>query len=92
VVKRCSKNDFTRHPTPHTTLPIHRRNTTTISEIGPTITVGSAKAQGSKAKPVYGSGLSKATRARGEATQRMANILAHSVPQPGDPTSSSFIS
>jgi hypothetical protein len=48
--------------------------------MGPTITVRSAKAQGSKVKPVYGSEPPRATRVRDEVTQRMANILAHLVP------------
>jgi hypothetical protein len=43
----------------------------TISEMGPTIIVGSAKAQGSKVKPIDGLELPRATRARDEATQRM---------------------
>jgi hypothetical protein len=92
AVKRHSKNDFMRHPTPHTTRPIHRGNTTIVSEMGPMIDVGSTKAQGSKAKPVYGSEPPRATRARDEATQRIANILAHSVPHRGDLAFSSFIS
>jgi hypothetical protein len=48
--------------------------------MGPTITVRSAKAQGSKVKPVYGSEPPRAVRVRDEVTQRMANILAHLVP------------
>jgi hypothetical protein len=72
--------------------PICIRNTSTISKMGPMIAMGSAKAQGSKVKPIYGSELPKATRARDEATQRMANILAHPVSHRGDPTSSSFVS
>jgi hypothetical protein len=68
AVKRCGKNDFTRHPTPRTMRPIHHENMATISEIGPMIVVGSTKAQGSKAKPVYRSEPPRATRAREEAT------------------------
>jgi hypothetical protein len=45
-VTRHSKNDFMCHPTPRITHPIHRRNVATVSEMGPTIAVGSAKAQG----------------------------------------------
>jgi hypothetical protein len=86
--KRHSKNDC-KH---HMTRPIHRRNTVTLSKMGPTIVVGSAKAQGSKAKSVYGLEPSRTTRARDEVTQRMANILAHPVPHQGDPASSCFIS
>jgi hypothetical protein len=78
--RRRGKNDLTRHLTPHTIHPICRGNTATISEMGPTITVRSAKAQGSKVKPVYGSEPPRATRVRDEVTQRMANILAHLVP------------
>jgi hypothetical protein len=40
--------------------------------MGPTIAVGSAKAQGSKAKPVNRSEPPRATRARDEATQMVA--------------------
>jgi hypothetical protein len=53
--------------------------------MGPTIVVGSAKAQGSKAKP-------KASGVRDNVTQRMDNILAHLVPYRGDPASSRFVS
>jgi hypothetical protein len=42
-----------------------------VSETGPTIVMGSAKAQGSKAKPVNESEPPRATRARDEATQRV---------------------
>jgi hypothetical protein len=83
---------FTHHLTPRMTFPIRRGNTAIVSETGPMIDVGSTKAQGSKAKPVNGSEPPKTTRARDEATQRMANILAHSVPHRGDLTSSSFVS
>jgi hypothetical protein len=43
-----------RHLTPHTMHPMRPGNTTTVSKMGPMIAVGSAKAQGSKAKPVNG--------------------------------------
>jgi hypothetical protein len=61
------------------TCPMRHRNMTTISEMGPRIAVGSTKAQGLKVKPVYGSEPPRATRARDEETQRMANILVHPV-------------
>jgi hypothetical protein len=64
----------------------------TVSETGPIIAMGSAKAQVLKVKPVYELELARATRARDEATQRMPNILAHPVPHQGDPASSSFVS
>jgi hypothetical protein len=83
---------FTHHLTPRMTFPIRRGNTAIVSETGPMIDVGSTKAEGSKAKPVNGSEPPKTTRARDEATQRMANILAHSVPHRGDLASSSFVS
>jgi hypothetical protein len=54
--------------------------------MGPTIAMGSTKAQGSKVKPVYGSEPPRATSVRDEATQRMANI------HQGDPAPSIFIS
>jgi hypothetical protein len=91
-VKRHNKNDFTHHPTPHMTCPIRRRNMTTVSEMGLMITVGSAKAQGSIPKPIYGSELPRATGARDEVTQRMANILALLTSHQGDLASSRFIS
>jgi hypothetical protein len=62
-VKRPSKNDFTCHPTPRTTRPIRHGNMATVSKMGPTIIVGSAKAQASKVKIVYGSEPPRATRA-----------------------------
>jgi hypothetical protein len=80
VVKRHSKNDFMHHLTPRTMHPIRHGNITIVSEMGPTIAMGSTKAQGSKAKPVYGSEPPRATSVRDEATQRMANILVHLVP------------
>jgi hypothetical protein len=83
AIKRCSKNDFTRHLTPRMMHPIRHRNTTTVSVMDPMIAVGSAKALGLKAKPIYGSELSRATRARDEATQRVANILVHPTPNRG---------
>jgi hypothetical protein len=43
-LRKRSKNDFTCHPTPRTTRPIHRGDTAIISEMGPTIVMGSAKA------------------------------------------------
>jgi hypothetical protein len=92
VVKRYSKNDFTHHPTPHRTHPIRHRNLTTVSEMGPMIVVGSTKAQGLNAKSVYGLEPPRATRVRDQATQKMANILAHPSPHRGDPASSNFIS
>jgi hypothetical protein len=67
-------------------------NTKTVSQIGPMIVVGFAKAQSLKVKPVYGSEPPRATRARDEATQRMDNILTHPMPHQGDPASSSFLS
>jgi hypothetical protein len=83
AAKRQSKNDFMHHQTSRTMHPICHGNMATVSKTGPTITVGSAKAQGSKVKPVYGSELPRATRVRDEATQRMTNILAHPVPHLG---------
>jgi hypothetical protein len=82
AVKRSSENDFICHPTPHTTHPIRHGNTTTVSETGPIIAVGSVKAQGSKVKPVDGSEPPRATRAMDEVTQRMANIFG----APGAPS------
>jgi hypothetical protein len=64
----------------------------TVPEMGPTIAMGSAKAHGSKAKPIGGSELPTATRARDKATQRVANILADPGPHRGDPVPSSFVS
>jgi hypothetical protein len=45
--------------------------------------VGSAKARGLKAKPINESEPPRATRARDEAAQRMANILVHRCPIEG---------
>jgi hypothetical protein len=89
--KKRSEKNFTHHLTHLMTCPIHHGNTSTISEMGPTIVVGFTKAQSSKTRPVYGSKLPRATRARDEVTQMMANILAHLVPHQGDPTPSSFV-
>jgi hypothetical protein len=40
--------------------------------MGPMIAVGSVKVQGSKVKPINGSELPRATRARDKVTQRVA--------------------
>jgi hypothetical protein len=72
--------------------PYISRDMATISKMGPTFAMGSTKAQGSKTKFINGSEPPRATRARDEVTQRMANILAHPVPHRGDPASSSFVS
>jgi hypothetical protein len=71
--------------------PIRRGNMTTVLEMGLTIAMGYAKAEGSKVKPVYGSEPPGAIRARDEETQRMANILVHPAPHRGDPAFSSFV-
>jgi hypothetical protein len=92
VVKRHSKNDFMYQQTPCMTCPMRHGNTIIISKMGPMIVMGSVKAQGLKAKPIDGSELPRATRARDKATQRVANILAHPVPHLGDPSSSSIVS
>jgi hypothetical protein len=92
AVKRHSKNGFMHHLTPHTMHPIRHGNTTTISETGLMIAVGSVKAKGSKGKPVDRSEPPRATRARDEMTQRTANILVHPTTHQGDPISSSFVS
>jgi hypothetical protein len=73
TVKRCSKNNLytstdSSHNAPYTSWEYSQA----ISEMGPTIAVGSAKAQGSKAKPVNGLEPPRATRARDKATQRVA--------------------
>jgi hypothetical protein len=80
AVKRHSKNDFMRHLTPRMIRSIHHGNLAIIPEMGPMIVVGSGKAQSLKAKPIYGSEPPRATRARDEATQKMANILVHPMP------------
>jgi hypothetical protein len=74
------------------THPRCRRNTATVSEMGPMIAMGSAKAQDSKVKLINGLEPPRETRARDEVTQRMANILMHPVPHRGDPMSLSFVS
>jgi hypothetical protein len=71
--KQCCKNDLSTstdssHDVPYTSWEYDQA----VSETGPMIVVGSAKAQGSKVKPINGSELPRATRARGEVTQRVA--------------------
>jgi hypothetical protein len=44
AVKMCGKNDLTCHLTPRTTHPIHHGIQQQVSEMGPMIVVGSAKA------------------------------------------------
>jgi hypothetical protein len=73
-------------------LPIRHGNMATISEMGPTITVGSAKAHGLKVKLVYRTEPLRTTRERDKVTQRMANILVHPALHCGNLASSGFVS
>jgi hypothetical protein len=59
--------------------------------MGPMIAMGSAKAQGSKAKPIGGSESPRATTVRDEATKRVANILTHLRPCREDLVPTSFV-
>jgi hypothetical protein len=73
VVKRRCKNNLymstnSSHDMPYTSWVYGQA----ISETGPTIAMGSAKAQGSNVKPVNGSEPPRATRASDEVTQRVA--------------------
>jgi hypothetical protein len=69
VAKQRYKNDlYTSIDSLHDTPYMSQVYGQAISEMGPMIAVGSAKVQGSKAKPVNRSELPKATRARDEMT------------------------
>jgi hypothetical protein len=73
MVKWRCKNDIymstnSSHDAPYTS----REYGQAISKTDPMIVMGSVKAQGSKVKPVNGLEPPRATRARDEATQRVA--------------------
>jgi hypothetical protein len=59
-LRKCSKNDFMCHPTPCTMRPIWHRNTTTVSEMVPSVVVG---------LPSQSSGFKGKTSLRVRATQ-----------------------
>jgi hypothetical protein len=74
AVKRCCKNDlYTSTDSSHDAPYTSREYGQAVFETGPTIDMGSVKAQGSKAKPVNGSKPPRATRARAKATQGVAS-------------------
>jgi hypothetical protein len=89
--KKCSKKRFYVTSDSSCGTPYTSWDTTTVSKTSPMIAMGCNKAQGLKENPSVGSEPPKATRVRDEATQGRAHILAHPVPQRGDPASSSFI-
>jgi hypothetical protein len=73
AVKRCCRNDlYTSTDSSHDAPYTSREYGQAVFETGPTIDMGSVKAQGSKAKPVNGSEPPRATRARDQTTQRVA--------------------
>jgi hypothetical protein len=64
----------------------------TISTTGPIIVVGSAKAQGLKAKTASRVKAAQSNQSEGQSNTRGGQQLVHPEPYRGDPTSSSFIS
>jgi hypothetical protein len=93
AVKRHSKNDFyvssdSSYDAPYSSWVYDQPYPKRV----PRFVVESAKAQGSKAKPIGGLEPPRATRARDKATQRVTNILVHPGPHRGDTAPSSFVS
>jgi hypothetical protein len=71
--------------------PSSSRDTATIYKIGPTIVVGSAKTQGSKAKPVSRVRATQSNQREEPSDTKCGQQLVHSVPHRGDLASSSFV-
>jgi hypothetical protein len=65
---------------------------TTVSKMGPTIAVESAKAQGSKAKPTSRVRVTQSNQSEARSDTKGGQQLVHPEPHQGDPTSSSFVS
>jgi hypothetical protein len=65
---------------------------TTVSKMGPTTTVRSAKAQGLKAKPASRVKPAQSNQSEGQSEIKGGQQLVHPEPHRGDPTSSSFVS
>jgi hypothetical protein len=73
AIKLRYKNDlYTSTDSSHNVPYTLREYDQAVSEMGPMIIMESVKAHGSKAKPINGSEPPRATRARDEATQRVA--------------------
>jgi hypothetical protein len=65
--------------------------TTTVSEMVPTIALGSVKAQGSKAKSASQVRAAQSNQSEGRRDTKGGQQLVHPVPHQGDPASSRFI-
>jgi hypothetical protein len=63
-----------------------------IYKMGPMISVGSTKAQGSKAKPASQVRATQSNHSKGQSDKKGGQQLVHLEPHRGDPTSSSIIS
>jgi hypothetical protein len=73
VVKRHSKNEHMHHPTPHTTHTLHRGIRQLYPKWAPQLPWSLPKLRVQRQNPPVGSESPRATRARHEATQRVAN-------------------
>jgi hypothetical protein len=78
AVKRHSKNDLTHYPTLHTMRPSWDMATT--SEMGPTIVVRFAKAQGSKENPPSRVRVAQSNQSERRRDTKGGQQLAHLVP------------
>jgi hypothetical protein len=74
AVKRRSKNEFTSHANSSHDTPSTSRDTSTVSKMGPMIVEGPATLWVLRQNPPVRSEPYRATRARDEATQRVAII------------------
>jgi hypothetical protein len=88
---RRGKNDFMCHPTPCVMCPISRMIWQSYPKWAPMIVVGSAKAQGLKAKLTNQVRAAQSNQRKERSNTKDGQQLVHPVPHRGDLTSSSFI-
>jgi hypothetical protein len=80
-----SKNEFTHHPTPCKMRPLHHGIQQTVSKMGPTIIMGSTKAQGLEAKPTSRVRATQSNESKGRSNTKGGQQMVHSEPHRGDP-------
>jgi hypothetical protein len=73
AVKRCNKNDFMSHPTPHAMHPMRHGTWQLYSKWAQRLMWGLSKLRVRRQNPPIGSEPLRATRSRDKVTQRMAS-------------------
>jgi hypothetical protein len=95
TLAKCSKGcciHLHAHPDSSDIMPSTTRDMTTVSKIGPMISMGLLELRVPRQNPRVGSALSRANRARDKETQRKASSWRYPGPHRGNPVSSSFVS